>query len=366
MAKKKGVRIFIIVLCVVLVLALITVGVLFFPLNGKKHIDVWGMTQDFNMSEDVQSVKKTPGEKFKILLITDIQLWSNISDNNKAYDEVRALVEKSHPNLILTLGDNVSGVSSRFLIKEFIGVMDSFKIPWAPIYGNHDNEIPMTTLNWQGDKYEESEYCLFKKGPSNLYGCGNYVINITENDKPIQSLFMMDNGRYTEYDDGSKGEIYMGYEQIAWYEWNVKGIAEETGKTVPSMVFTHFAQPQFKAVLEEVKELPVNKDKTEDFIVPEEYGYGTFDYTPGVAKVDSGFFQKCKELDSTKYLVCGHDHENDASVTYDGITMTYGLKTGPSPAPWNNATEMGGTVITLGNADSDYAVSFENIVITKK
>lgn len=364
MAKKKGVRIFIIILCVVLALVLITAGILFFPLNGKKHVEIWGVSKEFDMSQ-IQVVEKTPDKEFKILLVTDIQLWSGISDNKKAYDEVRELVNKSQPDLILTLGDNVSGASSRFLLKEFIGVMDSFEIPWAPVFGNHDNEIPMTTLNWQGDKYEESEYCLFKKGPSNLYGCGNYVINITENGKPVQTLFMMDNGRYTEYDDGSKSEIYMGYEQIAWYEWNVKGIAEKTGETVPSMVFTHFAQPQFKTALEEIKNLPINKDKTDKFIVPEEYGSGTFKYTPGVAKVDSGFFQKCKELGSTKYLVCGHDHENDASVTYDGITMTYGLKTGPSPAPWNDADQTGGTVITLGNSDANYAASFENIVITQ-
>ena len=139
-----------------------------------------------------------------------------------------ALVEKTQPDLITLPGDNLSAMSSRFSINNFIKHMESYGIPWAPVFGNHDNEIPSNTLNWQADKYMAAEHCLMQKGPSNLYGCGNYVINITEKGEPIYTLFMFDNGRYLEYLDEETNEpytkeIYMGYEQIAWYEWNVKG-----------------------------------------------------------------------------------------------------------------------------------------------
>lgn len=151
----------------------------------------------------------------------------------------------------------------------------------------------------------------------------------------------------------------MGYEQMAWYEWNVKGIAEHEGETVPSMVFTHFALPQTRTAIEE---LAVKDEATGRYTVPEEYGFGSCAYFPGAAPVDSGFFDLCKELGSTKYFFFGHDHENNASITYDGMTMTYGLKTGPSPAPWNSAEEYGGTLITIGNASDNYKVSIEHIV----
>ena len=108
----------------------------------------------------------------------------------------------------------------------------------------------MTTLNWQGDQLLKSEYCLFQKGPSNLYGCGNYAVNITEKGEPIYTLFLLDNGRYYEYEDGSKREIYMGYEQIAWYEWNVKGIEKAAGRLIPSMTFSHFALPEMRQAVE--------------------------------------------------------------------------------------------------------------------
>lgn len=237
--------------------------------------------------------------------------------------------------------------------------MDSFELPWTVVFGNHDDEIPMTTLNWQGDQYMESEYCLFQKGPSNLYGCGNYAVNITENGSPVYTLFMFDNGRYTEYDDGSTKEIYMGYEQIAWYEWNVKGIAAAAGKTVPSMVFSHFAQPEFKEALEQYA---VYHEADGSYTVPEAYGFGSCDYLPGCAPVKSGFFDKCRELGTT-HMICGHDHENNAVITYEGVTMAYGMKTGPSPAPWNFAEETGGTLVTIHTEGSNAAASVEHVVL---
>ena len=74
---------------------------------------------------------------------------------------------------------------------------------------------------------------------------------------------------------------------------------------------------------------------------------------------------KHKELGSTKYIFCGHDHENNASVTDDGITYTYGLKTGPSPIPWNFAKETGGTLITITGQGQTQNVSIDNYVINE-
>ncbi len=157
--------------------------------------------------------------------------------------------------MITLPGDILSAMASRFSINNFIKHMESYGIPWAPVYGNHDNEIPSNSLNWQADKYMAAEHCLMQKGPSNLYGCGNYVINITEKGEPVYTLFMFDNGRYLEYLDEKTSEpytkeIYMGYEKIVWYEWNVKGIEKSAGRIIPSMTFSHFAQPEFREAVE--------------------------------------------------------------------------------------------------------------------
>lgn len=127
------------------------------------------------------------------------------------------------------------------------------------------------------------------------------------------------------------------------------------------MTFSHFAQPKFREAIEALCE----KDENGIYNVPQEYGFGYCQYLPGVAPVNSGFVEKCKELGSTKYIFCGHDHENNASITYDGITYTYGLKTGPSPKPWNFANETGGTLITISGSGENQAISIENTVITR-
>ena len=60
----------------------------------------------------------------------------------------------------------------------FCDFMDSFGIPWAPVYGNHDNES-RKGIDWQNARFEAAPYCLFKKGSTT--GNGNYSVLITRN-----------------------------------------------------------------------------------------------------------------------------------------------------------------------------------------
>ena len=43
---------------------------------------------------------------------------------------------------------------------------------------------------------------------------------------------------------------------------------------------------------------------------------------------DKAFFDLIKELESTKNIICGHDHDNNYSLLYDGVRLTYAVKTG--------------------------------------
>ena len=71
---------------------------------------------------------------------------------------------------------------TKFSVIKAINKIDSYGIPWAPINGNHDGEGNVD-LAWIANKYEKAENCLFKQGPDNIGGIGNYIINIRENDK---------------------------------------------------------------------------------------------------------------------------------------------------------------------------------------
>ena len=148
---------------------------------------------------------------------------------------------------------------------------------------------------------------------------------------------------------------------MAWYKWNVEGIKNAQSETVPSMIFTHFAPPQMREAVEKLSSLDEGSGV---YTVKSEYGSGKCAYLPSCAPVDSGFFDLCRELGSTKHMFFGHDHENNASLTFEDITMTYALKTGVSPKPWNFAEQTGGTLITLTTDNGEVNAAIENIIIT--
>ncbi len=334
------------------VLVLLTVVLIVFcPRRGADETYIWAVSDDYS-SGNAASLEKTAGEDFTILLFTDIQLWTLVSDNRRAFAIMDELVERTDPDLIVLPGDNVSGISTDILTLQLVSKMESYGVPWAPVFGNHDAE-GNATLEWQGDRFEEAEHCLFDRGPTDLYGVGNYFVNIFEDGTPIYSLCFMDNGRYIDYGDRT-AETYVDYAQIAWYKWNIEGLNAEFGTSVPSMSFSHFAFPEMR---EAVEKYGILSDDGR-YVIHEDMGEGSCAYLPGAAPVNSGFFETAKASGLT-HAFFGHDHENDARITVDGVTLSYGLKTGPSPRPWNSAKEYGGTVITIG----DGGVSVRNEVV---
>lgn len=334
------------------VLVLLTVVLIVFcPRRGADETYIWAVSDDYS-SGSAASLEKTAGEDFTILLFTDIQLWTLVSDNRRAFAIMDELVERTDPDLIVLPGDNVSGISTDILTLQLVSKMESYGVPWAPVFGNHDAE-GNATLEWQGDRFEEAEHCLFDRGPTDLYGVGNYFVNIFEDGTPIYSLCFMDNGRYIDYGDRT-AETYVDYAQIAWYKWNIEGLNAEFDTSVPSMSFSHFAFPEMR---EAVEKYGILSDDGR-YVIPEDMGQGSCAYLPGAAPVNSGFFETAKASGLT-HAFFGHDHENDARITVDGVTLSYGLKTGPSPRPWNSAKEYGGTVITMG----DGGVSVRNEVV---
>ena len=74
--------------------------------------------------------------------------------------------------------------------------------------------------------------------------------------------------------------------------------------------------------------------------------------------VNNGFFALCRALGSTKNIISGHDHVNNASILYEGIRLTYGMKTGAG-FYWDQDMN-GGTKFTVS---SDGSMTTENIYV---
>lgn len=69
MTKTKAFKVIRNIILILLVIAIAVVGVLFFPLTGKKHIEIWSKSDKFDISK-IKTVAKEHND-FKILMLTD-------------------------------------------------------------------------------------------------------------------------------------------------------------------------------------------------------------------------------------------------------------------------------------------------------
>jgi hypothetical protein len=200
-------------------------------------------------------------------------------------------------------------------------------------FGNHDAEGLYKREALAGI-VKGGKYSVLKDGPAGVTGVSNYIYNIENPDGGYYwSLFIFDSNMYIE-----EGEYdYIHEDQIDWYKYSVASLKEQNGGNLNSLAFFHIPLQEYGDAWEKR-----NEEGNKLW-----YGEKREDTAP--SDVNSGLFQVFKEVGSTKGVFCGHEHVNDYSVTYQGIRLTYGLKTGYGS--YGEDWLQGGTVITLSEND---------------
>lgn len=270
------------------------------------------------------------------------------------FQYIKETVEATNPDLILITGDIVYGEfdDNGTALTEFIRLMETLNIPWAPIFGNHDNESKMGA-DWQCEQFENAENCLFKQ--RTLTGNGNYSIGIKQKGKLNRVIFMLDSngcgGLSSEsYSNGhSTTTTGFGGDQIEWYT-NVANNIRAYNKDLKFTFAFHIQPKMFATAYEKYGYsggVPINidyhKNKAE----------GDFGYIGAVLKgawdssddVTNGMIS----LGADSILV-GHEHSNSASVVYDGVRYQYGQKC--SVYDRNNYVASDGTIVTASYGDA--------------
>lgn len=320
-----------------------------FTKGEEEFFTDWSAETKFTESDYI-AIEKNPDEDFVILNLTDIQLGEEnvfAKDGTYSFELITKLVNDLKPDLITLSGDNAWGYISYI---ETIELLESFGIPWAPVMGNHDGQGTGTEF-WAAYKLSNAENCLFEFGPKDM-GYGNYIINITEKGKIVHTLFMMDTHGYADFE--VDGETVEGYDHLwdnqqEWYKWAVNGIKDlNGGEVVESTVIFHIPVREYEEAWNQVsinktEENPYGEADTKNKLFL--FGKQTEGCCP--SPVNNGFFTLCKELGSTKNILVGHDHVNDFSVMYDGIRLSYSLKSGFG-SYWTDQM-IGGTTLSINS-----------------
>ena len=306
------------------------------------------------------------------------------------FDYLRETIEATNPDLIIMTGDNIYGEfdDNGSVWLKLIEFMESFEIPWAPIFGNHDNESAKG-VDWQCEQLENAEHCLFEQ--KELTGNGNYSVGIKQGGKLTRVFYMLDSNGCGNASETSlknthfRRETGFGKDQIEWYTKQINFIKELS----PETKFSFAYHIQTAVFADAYKKYGFNQSDENININIDTYANktaGDFGFIgnqlKGAWDEDKKIYNGMKELGVDSVFV-GHEHENSASVVYEGIRFQFGQKSsqydrynyidangnisnvfGQNPA--GTTPLMGGSVVVLSQTDASikdayiYYCGFEN------
>lgn len=274
----------------------------------------------------------------------EIVCWQPENVGVELLDHIRSVCAQTRPDLIFITGDIVYGEfdDSGRSFELFCDFMDSLDIPWAPIFGNHDNESKKGVL-WQCARFAAAKNCLFARG--NVHGNSNYTVGITQGGRLVRVLYLTDSNCCGGTDDPAVFR-YLGFheDQVAWLA--EKGTAVGRISSAPGFFACHVPPTEFHTASVE-KGYPA--DQATAYVigvnVPARDGdMGCKREHISCFSAPAGFrdaLAACR-VDGA---FTGHCHAINTSVLWQGIRWTFGLKTGQYD--YHIPGHMGGTLITL-------------------
>lgn len=280
--------------------------------------------------------------EFKILILADLQ--DTNEPQQETTDMITAAIEKTEPDLIVLLGDNIAGwwsgvdeAETDEAIDKIAAPIEASGVPFALVFGNHDHEGLASEENGY-DEEEAKEYilsrfqlydgCLAVEGEE-MTGVGNYNLTIKDSagENVIFNLWFMDSNAYATEEEGG-GYGYVHEDQTEWYKRVSSELAEQNGgEPLPSLLFQHIIVPEVYEMLTEASRTTTGSVKGYGgndgyYIANEEYIYrGEVNEGPCPPNVNHGQFDSWLEQGDIIGAFFGHDHTNDFAGEYQGIKL---------------------------------------------
>ena len=250
---------------------------------------------------------------FKIVQFTDIHWHNGELPDQKSAALMESIVSVESPDLIVLTGDILSGGGCHDAVEslqQIVQILERCGIPWAAVFGNHDDDEGTADRHKLMDVMQKSELSLAEPGPEEIPGVGNYVLTIQHANerKPAALLYFIDSGSYAPTDIG--GYDWIKRAQIEWFLSESVKYSVSVGNQLPALTFFHIPIPEY--------------DEVWDFHTC----YGVKYENICAPRINTGFFAALHEAGDVIGTFVGHDHINDFWGDLHGIRLCYGRVTG--------------------------------------
>ena len=274
---------------------------------------------------------------FHILQVSDPQ------DLLHARKAMKRMLERAYdtlqPDLVLFTGDNTLGnhlhdvwyfrvktandpavtkEKMRRALAQILEPVQSRGIPFAMIYGNHDDMNDVSKAG-QFALYRAYSRCLPMNDTDKRVDCDTYNIPILTSDgRTAWNLYMLDSAWNDEH-----GQFWrIKEETVRWYERTSERLrAENGGVAVPSLLFVHVPLPQTKALCRScaTDDRRAVRDGDGKVCLDTEKAQGVLGESIGACEDDAGLFDAMRAHGDVRAVVSGHDHLNCFDGVADGM-----------------------------------------------
>jgi hypothetical protein len=292
------------------------------------------------------ALKCRPDGAFKIVMFSDLHHGGQVDPRTLA--AMGKVLDNEKPDLVVVGGDCVAGGDCKTVqelktaIRAVGEPMEQRKIPWAIVFGNHDQEhFPRTSL---GKDEVIAIYASYPcnvnvRGSEKIHGAGNddLLIAGSAGTRPVFCVWLIDSGAYAGHEIG--GYDWIHTDQVNWYYQTSKELEARYGSKIPGLMIFHIPLREFGEM--------VARGKFE----------GERNEPECPSQINGGLFAAVLDRGDVQGIFCGHDHTNYYVGEWHGVRLGYDYSAGyaayglPANDP-RNARGRGGRVFLIRESDA--------------
>ncbi|HJV78463.1 MAG TPA: metallophosphoesterase family protein, partial [Paludibacter sp.] len=262
---------------------------------------------------DRADLKFRADHRFRIVQFTDIHYKVHNANATKALQGLGTILDQVKPDLVFFTGDIVTDEKMQQAWDEVLTLVTDRKIPWAVVFGNHDDE--QCSSRAQIMSYITSKpFCYASSGPADVKGVGNYFLRIKNSDgtQTAAILYGLDSNAYCKnVENESYG--YFDFSQVNWYRTSSRGLtAENNGNPYPALAFFHIPLREYGLLNDSTKYKRIGNRNEKEC-------YGA---------LNTGMYAAMHEAGDVMGTFVGHDHDNDYIGRLNQICLAYGRFSG--------------------------------------